>query len=73
MMRGYGGSGDHQGSYHCDLAAMAMDNGRDIEGVIASLARNPQIDTSRVVVAEQSFGGWNTLVGVRCNRVTFAG
>jgi dienelactone hydrolase len=61
MMRGYGGSGGRQANYHCDLAALAMDNGRDIEAVIAGLATVPQIDASRVVVAGQSFGGWNTL------------
>ncbi len=61
MMRGYAGSGGAQGHYHCDLASLAMDNGRDIEGVINGLSSDAQIDTSRVVVAGQSFGGWNTL------------
>ena len=61
MMRGYGGSGGNVGHYGCDLGALALDNGRDIEGVISGLGSNPQIDTTRVVVAGQSFGGWNTL------------
>jgi dienelactone hydrolase len=61
MMRGFAGSGGMQNSYGCDLAQVATDNGRDIEGVIASLHDMPGIDTSRVVVAGQSFGGWNTL------------
>jgi dienelactone hydrolase len=61
MMRGYAGSGGKQNSYGCDLAQVATDNGRDIEGVIDALRDMPQIDSSRVVVAGQSFGGWNTL------------
>ena len=61
MMRGYAGSGGNQGFHHCDFDEVALDNGRDIAGVITALGSNPRIDTTRVVVAGQSFGGWNTL------------
>ena len=61
MMRGFAGSGGRLGRYGCDLDRLAMDNGRDIEAVIADLAHDPRLDTSRVIVAGQSFGGWNTL------------
>ena len=61
MMRGYAGSGGAQTAHGCELSEVALNNGRDIEGLIGSLAADPQIDTSRVVVAGQSFGGWNTL------------
>ena len=61
MMRGFGGSGGTLGRYGCALDRLAMDNGRDIEAVIADLAVNPHLDMTRVIVAGQSFGGWNTL------------
>jgi pimeloyl-ACP methyl ester carboxylesterase len=61
MMRGFSGSGGGQTSYSCDFAKMAVANGRDIEGVIAALSDNKRIDTRRVIVAGESFGGWNTL------------
>ena len=61
MMRGYAGSGGAQNFHHCDLDETALGNGRDIGGVIAALGSDSRIDTGRVVVAGQSFGGWNTL------------
>jgi dienelactone hydrolase len=65
MMRGFAGSGGEQNRYGCNLTQLAEDNARDILAVIKDLADNPQtarlIDASRVVVAGQSFGGWNTL------------
>jgi dienelactone hydrolase len=61
MARGYNASGGQQGNYGCDLGQIAVDNGRDIAGVISDLAAFPQVDATRVVVVGQSFGGWNTL------------
>ena len=61
MARGFGGSGGRIDNYGCDLARFAIDNGRDIAGAIAALSARPEIDASRIVVAGQSFGGWNTL------------
>ncbi len=61
MMRGYSGSGGRMRRYGCDLDQLAMDNGRDIEAVINDLSHDSRLDMTRVVVAGQSFGGWNTL------------
>ncbi len=61
MMRGYAGSGGSQHFHGCDLDEAALGNGRDIAGAIAALGSDARIDTTRVVVAGQSFGGWNTL------------
>jgi dienelactone hydrolase len=61
MARGYAGSGGTQTNHGCDLGELALENGRDIAGVISALGSFPQIDTSRTVVAGQSFGGWSTL------------
>jgi dienelactone hydrolase len=61
MMRGFADSGGSIAHHGCDLAADGIANAKDIRAVIADLATQPNIDTSRVVVAGQSFGGWNTL------------
>jgi dienelactone hydrolase len=61
MMRGYAGSQGRMISHGCDVARSALENARDIQDVIADLAGQPDIDASRVIVAGQSFGGWNTL------------
>jgi len=61
MMRGFAGSGGKAVLHRCNLAATGLDNARDIAAVIDAMARQPKIDTSRIVVAGQSFGGWNTL------------
>ena len=61
MMRGYAGSSGHQVPVNCELANLAIANGRDILLTIDYASTLPQIDTRRVVVAGQSFGGWNTL------------
>ncbi|QJP99828.1 hypothetical protein C798_06170 [Herbaspirillum rubrisubalbicans Os34] len=61
MMRGYAGS---QGSLHqhgCDLASLGLEAAKDIRAVIEFMIRQPFIDGSRIVVAGQSYGGWNTL------------
>ena len=61
MMRGFAGSGGaivHRG---CDLADVAVTNARDIRAVISYMTTRPYVDASRVVVAGQSFGGWNAL------------
>ncbi len=72
MMRGFAGSGGAFMQAGCDLAAVAQGNGRDMREVIEALALRPEIDRTRIVVAGQSFGAWNTLglgasppVGVR--------
>jgi pimeloyl-ACP methyl ester carboxylesterase len=61
LSRGFAGSGGRQLEYGCDFAKDFSANGRDIEGVIAGLAGNTRVDTRRVIVAGESFGGWSTL------------
>jgi dienelactone hydrolase len=61
MMRGFAGSGGSIALAGCDLATVAQNDARDIRAVTEALARRPEIDGSRIVVAGQSFGAWNTL------------
>jgi dienelactone hydrolase len=61
MMRGYAGSRGHQDLNGCNQEAVGLANARDIRGVIEAVSTLPNIDGKRVVVAGQSFGGWNTL------------
>jgi dienelactone hydrolase len=79
MMRGYAGSGGKPLLGGCNVVATGLGNARDIAAVIDALAAMPMIDATRIVVAGQSFGGWNTLAlgtlghaGVR-GLVNFAG
>ncbi len=61
MMRGYAGSGGFTDIEGCNLEALGINNAKDILAVINYMASQPHIDGNRVVVAGQSFGGWNTL------------
>jgi len=61
MMRGFAGSGGSIVHHGCDLAADGIASAKDIRAVIDHLVTLPMIDASRIVVAGQSFGGWNTL------------
>ena len=61
MMRGYAGSGGHISVAGCDFAYIGREDASDIQAVINDVSRLPSIDSSRIVVAGQSFGGWNTL------------
>jgi dienelactone hydrolase len=61
MMRGFAGSGGSVIHRGCDLAALGVADARDIGAVIDDMVHRPFIDGSRIVVAGQSFGGWNTL------------
>ena len=61
MMRGFAASGGDFFRFGCDLGAMGAANAMDIRTVIRALGADPLFDTSRVIVAGQSFGGWNTL------------
>ncbi len=79
MMRGYAGSQGHLVHHGCDYAATGIEDAQDIKAVIDYMKTQPTIDGSRIVVAGQSFGGWNTLAvgtmdvpGVR-GLVSFAG
>jgi dienelactone hydrolase len=61
MMRGYADSGGHVSVAGCDFARIGRKDASDIQAVIDHVSRLPSIDSSRVVIAGQSFGGWNTL------------
>ncbi|GAB2580171.1 CocE/NonD family hydrolase [Dyella jejuensis] len=61
MVRGYGGSSGHLRSHACDDLAVGIDAAKDIRAAINYMKQQPYIDGSRIIVAGQSFGGWNTL------------
>ena len=61
MARGFAGSGGRIGQHGCELDDLALENARDIAAVIKDLAGRAEIDTNRVVVGGQSFGGWVSL------------
>ncbi|WP_345817643.1 CocE/NonD family hydrolase (plasmid) [Paraburkholderia sp. PREW-6R] len=79
MMRGYAGSAGMLVGTDCDDVGIGLEAARDIRAVIENLKQRPDIDGSRIIVAGQSFGGWNTLAlgtlnvpGVR-GLISFAG
>jgi dienelactone hydrolase len=61
MMRGYGGSDGHVRAHGCDDLATGLDAAKDIRAAIDYMKQQSYIDGSRIVVAGQSFGGWNAL------------
>jgi dienelactone hydrolase len=61
MMRGHAGSEGRLRPFGCNQDSVALDSARDIQAVIDYLATDPTLDTRRIVMAGQSFGGWNTL------------
>jgi dienelactone hydrolase len=61
MMRGFSTSDGEIYHNGCDLAATGIAYAKDIRAVIRFLDGDRLFDTSRVVVAGQSMGGWNTL------------
>ena len=61
MMRGYAGSEGKLELHGCDYASTGLSNAKDIRAVIQYMAAQPNIDASRIIIAGQSFGGWNTL------------
>lgn len=79
MMRGFAGSGGEVKRNGCDLETIGVENAKDIVAVIDFFSSLPTIDTSKVIVAGQSFGGWNALaVGTLKDRrvvglINFAG
>jgi dienelactone hydrolase len=61
MMRGYAGSEGVQMGIPCDFISIGVKNALDIQSVITYMSAQPYVDGSRVIVAGQSYGGWNTL------------
>ncbi|WP_124800731.1 alpha/beta hydrolase family protein [Paraburkholderia phosphatilytica] len=62
MLRGYAGSEGHLKPHGCDVIAMGQDASKDIRKALDYVKELPGIDSSRIVVAGKSMGGWNTLV-----------
>jgi dienelactone hydrolase len=61
MMRGFSGSEGMQFLNGCNQETVGISNAKDIAAVVDAMAKQPYIDADRIVVAGQSFGGWNTL------------
>jgi dienelactone hydrolase len=61
MARGFAGSGGNIVHEGCALDTVGLENARDVMGVIEALRHQPGIDTGRIVIAGQSFGGWTTM------------
>ncbi len=61
MMRGFSGSEGKQILDGCNQEAVGLSNAKDILAVIDFMSVQPYVDGNRVLVAGQSFGGWNTL------------
>lgn len=61
MMRGFSGSEGRQFLNGCNQEDVGFGNARDIAAVIDFMSTQPYVDANRIVVAGQSFGGWNTL------------
>jgi len=61
MMRGFAGSGGQFEHHGCDFISTGLNNAKDIRAVIQYMTAQPYIDGQRIVVAGQSFGGFNTL------------
>jgi dienelactone hydrolase len=73
MMRGFSRSYGEQPYHGCDLARLGIANAQDINAVIDAMASRPEIDASRIIVAGQSLGGWNTLAFGTLGRKGVAG
>jgi dienelactone hydrolase len=61
MMRGFAGSEGKQILDGCNHEEIGLNNAKDIRAVINFMIQQPYVDSNRIIVAGQSFGGWNTL------------
>ncbi|MDE1149845.1 MAG: CocE/NonD family hydrolase [Azospirillaceae bacterium] len=61
MMRGFAGSEGKVKTNGCNVAATAVEDARDILAAAIALKDDARLDFTRVVIAGQSFGGWNSL------------
>jgi len=77
MLRGFAGSGGVFDPMGCDAEADGLNQAKDIAGVIDFIAEHPdidpRIDTSRIMVSGQSYGGWNTLAFGTLNHPSIKG
>jgi len=61
LMRGYANSEGHLHAHGCDVGASGLEAAADIHAVIDAVRTIPGIDSTRIIVAGKSMGGWNTL------------
>ncbi len=61
MMRGFAGSKGRQELNGCNQESVGIGNAKDIRAVVDYMSTQPYVDSDHIVVAGQSFGGWNTL------------
>jgi dienelactone hydrolase len=60
-MRGFAGSDGEFRPPRCGAERLGLTEAMDIAAVIDFMAQEPYVDPNRVIVAGQSFGGWNAL------------
>jgi dienelactone hydrolase len=73
MMRGFAGSEGRQMLEGCNQLDVGISNAKDIRAVIDCMVKEPYIDGERIIVAGQSFGGWNVLAFGSLNRPNVKG
>ena len=61
MMRGFSESEGKQEATGCNQEELGIKNAKDIRAVIDFMSTQAYVDGNHVIVAGQSFGGWNTL------------
>ena len=61
MLRAYAGSNGRQIVKGCNQQELGLFNAQDLKHILAYFSSQDYIDSKRVVMAGQSFGGWNTL------------
>ena len=61
MARGFAGSGGELVHEGCALDTVGLENARDVRAVIEALRHQPGVDSGRIVIVGQSFGGWTAM------------
>ena len=61
MMREFSGSEGRQVLDGCNQEEVGLGNAKDIRAVVDFMSAQPYVDSKQIVVAGQSFGGWNAL------------
>jgi dienelactone hydrolase len=61
LMRGYGDSEGHMARAGCDMVLEGNRAAVDIRKILDVVKSEPAIDSSKIIVAGKSMGGWHTL------------